>query len=294
VNGVLNIDKPSGITSHDVVARVRRIAGLRRVGHAGTLDPDATGVLLVCIGHATRLADLLADQGKVYQARLILGVATSTEDSSGQVLQEIDGSALSRRILEAELPRFTGRILQTPPMVSAVHYGGRRLHELARKGISVERKARPVRIDEIRIERFSPGLRPEAVLTVRCGKGAYVRTLCADLGAALGVGGHIAALRRLSVGKFDIEHAVALEQLADAGPERYLVSASDAVSFLPARVVAQSELADLLHGRELPPTGSFEDGALVRLVDPENELLAIGRVMLSGRIHPEKVFAGAA
>src|SRR5579862_5681615 len=199
------------MTSHDVVGRVRRIAGQRRVGHAGTLDPDATGVLLVCLGQATRLADLLADQGKAYRATLILGVATSTEDSSGEVLSDADSSHITQAMLGAILPRFTGEIMQVPPMVSAVHHQGRRLHEIAREGKTVERAARPVTVEEITLESFTPGRHPQAVLMVRCRKGTYVRTLCADIGAALGVGGHMAALARLSIGAFDLAVAVPLD-----------------------------------------------------------------------------------
>jgi len=147
MNGVLNIDKPAGMTSHDVVYRVRKTAGKKRVGHAGTLDPDATGVLLVCLGHATRLSDLLADQGKVYEAVLRLGITTSTEDSSGTTLAECDPSAITEADLRTTLCQFIGGIEQIPPMVSAVHHQGQRLYDLARKGITVVREARRIEIE---------------------------------------------------------------------------------------------------------------------------------------------------
>ncbi len=188
MNGVLNIDKPAGMTSHDVVARVRRLAHLKRVGHAGTLDPDATGVLLVCLGAATRIADYLADEGKEYRATLALGATTTTEDASGEVLTRTDAGHLGERDLAEILPRFVGDVSQTPPMVSAVHHEGRRLYELAREGITVERAARTIHIDSIQLRDFTPGEAAVATLDIACGKGTYIRTLYADLGAVLGVG----------------------------------------------------------------------------------------------------------
>ncbi len=154
ISGVLNVHKPLGMTSHDVVGQVRRLAHQKRVGHAGTLDPDATGVLLVCLGAATRLSDYLADEGKDYRATLALGATTTTEDASGEVLAEADASHLTLTDLQAVLPRFVGTILQTPPMVSAVHHQGQRLYALAWQGITVEREARPVRIDSITLRRW--------------------------------------------------------------------------------------------------------------------------------------------
>lgn len=290
MNGVLNIDKPGGMTSHDVVARVRRIAGQKRVGHAGTLDPDATGVLLVCLGQATRLADLLAEQGKTYRATLTLGIATSTEDAAGVILSETDASSITHAQLAGVLPRFTGEILQTPPMVSAVHHQGRRLYELAREGVTVEREARPVTIREIVIESFAAGAHPRAVLAVRCGKGTYVRTLCADLGEALGVGGHMATLTRLSVGSFDLARAVPLGSLTPETIAEHLVSPSQAVSFLPAQIVSPAQVGDLRNGKDLPSTHPPSAGTLVRLVDDHDNLLALGLATAGGSVHPEKVF----
>jgi len=176
MNGVLNIDKPAGMTSHDVVARVRRIAHLKRVGHAGTLDPDATGVLLVCLGAATRISDFLADEGKQYWATLALGVTTTTEDASGEVLTKSDASHLTEADLAAVLPRFLGDVSQIPPMVSAVHHEGRRLYELAREGITVERAARTIRIAALVMADFMPGEVATATLDIACGKGTYIRT----------------------------------------------------------------------------------------------------------------------
>ncbi|HEY3329703.1 MAG TPA: tRNA pseudouridine(55) synthase TruB [Capsulimonadaceae bacterium] len=293
INGVLNIDKAPGMTSHDVVAKVRRIAGQKKVGHAGTLDPDATGVLIVCLGHATRLADLLADRGKTYRAVLCLGVTTTTEDGSGAVIDETNASHITKEALMAAIPAFIGDIMQIPPMVSAVHHEGKRLYDLARQGITVEREARKIKIASIDLIDFTPGARPTATLDVATGKGAYIRTLCADIGAALGVGGHMAALRRTSVGVFGAGDAssVTLEQLAERSPAACVVAPSDAVSFLPLRTVAASELADLWNGKDLEGTGGNEAGQMVRMVSGDGELLALGRVTDDGAaVHPEKVF----
>lgn len=294
MNGILNIDKPAGMTSHDVVARTRRIAQQRRIGHAGTLDPDATGVLLVCLGQATRLADLLAEQGKSYKATLVLGIATSTEDAAGEMLSETDASSITRKRLAEVLPRFTGELLQTPPMVSAVHHEGRRLYEIAREGVTVERAPRPVTIEEIRLESFTEGVHPQAVLTVRCGKGTYVRTLCADIGHALGVGGHTAALTRLSVGEFDLAGAVALDSLTPENIAGHLISPSQALSFLPAQLVLPAQMTDLANGKDLPLSPALApsppEGSLLRLVDDHDNLLALGRTTAGGLVHPEKVF----
>jgi tRNA pseudouridine55 synthase len=293
INGVLNIDKAPGMTSHDVVAKVRRIAGQKRVGHAGTLDPDATGVLLVCLGHATRLADLLAAQGKTYRAQLALGTTTATEDASGEQLVVTDASHVTREELEAIIPQFTGEVQQIPPMVSAVHHEGKRLYELARKGVTVEREARTIVIDQIDLIDFTPGPAATATLDVACGKGTYIRTLCADIGAALGVGGHMAALRRTSVGVFHAGDAtsVTLEALAERGAADCAVSAAEAVAFLGARRVKESEIPDLFNGKDLPSDEPGDAGALVRLITDDGTLVGLGRIAEDREtIHPEKVF----
>jgi len=289
VNGVLNIDKPAGITSHDVVYRIRKLAGQKRVGHAGTLDPDATGVLLVCLGHATRLSDLLADQGKAYDAVIRLGTTTSTEDSSGKVLTENDPSQITQTDLLDAFPQFVGAIEQIPPMVSAVHHNGQRLYDLARKGITVEREARVIEIDSIELLSFSPGSNCSAKLRVRCGKGTYIRTLCADIGAALGVGGHMASLRRIAVGQFEIGKSDVLEELTSANFADAVITSSDAVSFLPSVQLDNLQAADVVNGKRIETTAAFETGTLVRLLS-NGELLALARLTSESRLQPEKVF----
>ncbi len=288
MNGILSIDKPAGMTSHDVVGRIRRLAHLKRVGHAGTLDPDATGVLLVCLGPATRLADYLADEGKSYRATLALGATTTTEDASGEILTRADASHLAERGLAEILPRFVGDIAQTPPMVSAVHHEGKRLYELARQGITVERAARIIHIERIALVDFTPGESAFATLEVDCGKGTYIRTLCADLGAALGVGGHMAALRRTRIGAFGIETAVPLKDLTSESLAASLISPSEALAHFPSCLLADAtEADDVRHGRALP--FAWPEAPVVRIVDRENTLIALGRAD-GERLHPFKVF----
>ena len=289
MNGVLNIDKPAGMTSHDVVARVRRIAHLKRVGHAGTLDPDATGVLLVCLGAATRISDFLADEGKQYQATLALGVTTTTEDASGEVLTKSDASHLTEADLAAVLPRFLGDVSQIPPMVSAVHHEGRRLYELAREGITVERAARTIRIAALVMADFMPGKVVTATLDIACGKGTYIRTLCADLGAVLGVGGHMATLRRTRVGAFGVEAATPLDALTEENLPGLLVSPADALGSFPAHHADMEEDVEAIrHGRAL--SSALAPDTVARILDAQGVLIALGRAD-GEQLHPFKVFA---
>jgi tRNA pseudouridine55 synthase len=283
INGVLNIDKPAGMTSHDVVARVRRALRTKRVGHAGTLDPDATGVLVVAVGQATRLLPFLPTEPKEYVARLLLGVATTTEDASGEVTAEADASAVIEEALRAVLPRFIGEIQQVPPMVSAVHHEGRRLYELAREGVTVERQARTVTVHTIEPSDFAPGPRAEATLRVVCGGGTYIRTLCADIGAALGGGlpAHMKTLRRTRVGLFRLADALPLDRLEEEGASALLpveraldlpaVHIDDAAAALlnngmavrsataPPNLGADGTVM-LLHGDRLRALARWEDG----------------------------------
>ncbi|HEY3268301.1 MAG TPA: tRNA pseudouridine(55) synthase TruB [Armatimonadota bacterium] len=250
MTGFYIIDKPAGWTSHDVVARVRRLAGQKRVGHTGTLDPDATGVLLVCIGQATRLIEYTEGHHKVYEAKLTLGVETDSQDASGAVVGERDASGVTEAALREAAARLTGDILQIPPMVSAVHHEGQRLYELARQGIVVERKPRPVTVYRLDVESFTPGPRAAAALTVECSAGTYVRTLCHDIGEALGVGGHMAALRRTAVGPFGESHAVSLEALAEEGAVSLCLQSVDRL--LPDWPVIEgsdTQNADVGHGK---------------------------------------------
>jgi tRNA pseudouridine55 synthase len=289
MNGVVNVNKPSGVTSHDVVHRVRRISGQKRVGHAGTLDPDATGVLLVCLGHATRLSDLLASEGKEYITSLRLGVTTSTEDASGEVLAQIDPSGITLKDLAEVCPTFVGDIQQVPPMVSAVHHNGHRLYELARRGITVEREARSIEIQSIEVLDFTQGALCSASLRICCGKGTYIRTLCADIGSALEVGGHMASLTRTRVGQFAIENSVDLDHLTLDSLLNAAVSSLEATSFLPAQELSDQSAADILNGKKILGQQHSDECTLVRL-SYRAELMALARRSSDGWLLPEKVF----
>lgn len=219
MNGIVIIDKPAGWTSQDVTARLRRVFGTRRIGHGGTLDPMATGVLPVFVGRATRGVEFFEHAEKTYETELLLGVATDTEDTTGTVLFRREVSVTQEQ-LDGTLERFRGEIMQIPPMYSALKVNGQKLCDLARKGRQVERQPRPVTIHELTLlSREGDTLR----LRVRCSKGTYIRTLCADIGEALGCGGCMQTLRRTQAGEYTIAEAVPLQQLLEAAePETYL------------------------------------------------------------------------
>ena len=219
MNGIVIIDKPAGWTSQDVTARLRRVFGTRRIGHGGTLDPMATGVLPVFVGRATRGVEFFEHAEKTYETELLLGVATDTEDTTGTVLTRREVSVTQEQ-LDGTLERFRGEIMQIPPMYSALKVNGQKLCDLARKGRQVERQPRPVTVHELTLlSREGDTLR----LRVRCSKGTYIRTLCADIGEALGCGGCMQALRRTQAGEYTIAEAVPLQQLLEAvEPETYL------------------------------------------------------------------------
>jgi tRNA pseudouridine55 synthase len=281
-DGVLVVDKPAGPTSFEVVQRVRRLLGEASAGHTGTLDPMATGVLAVCLGEALKLQRWLAEGDKAYQAEVAFGAATETEDAEGKVTERGDPAGLDAAQVAAALPRFVGEIEQTPPMYSAVRVGGRRLHEAARRGEEVARAPRRVRVHALELLAFEPareGL-ARARLLVRCGKGTYVRTLAADLGRALGVPAHLAALRRTEAGPFGIAAALPLagaEALAEGDPQALrarLVPPAEALSFLPAARLDAAGVRDLGHGKAVAvaaPEG------MVRALDAEGRLVAVCR-----------------
>lgn len=272
-DGVAVVDKPAGWTSHDAVARSRRLLGTRKVGHSGTLDPDATGVLVLGVGKGTRLLRYLTPLGKAYEAEIVLGVETSTLDAAGEVTARHDMGDVTvdaaRRVAAEQL---TGAILQVPPMVSALKVGGRRLHELARAGIEVEREARPVTVSSFALdETDEPGVLRAAVT---CSSGTYVRSLAADLGRALGGGAHLRALRRTAVGGFTLDEAVALDDLSPA----HLLPLPAAVSHLDHVTVEGHVAIAVGHGKVLdrPTVGLPEvgDGPWA-VFGPDGVLLAV-------------------
>jgi tRNA pseudouridine55 synthase len=286
VNGVLVVDKPRGITSFDVVAEVRRVFGERRVGHTGTLDPMATGVLPVCVGESTKLVPFLMSGDKEYEAELRFGVTTDSLDATGTVTSETNAANVSRSDVERALPGFVGAIQQRPPMHSAVRVGGQRLYELARRGLEVERQERTVVVHALELVDYAA---PTATLRVRCGKGTYVRSLAADLGAALGVGAHLTALRRTRVGPFTIAQAVALDRLAPGMP---LMTPAEALADHATVPLDDAQVRDVRAGKlrtiaELrAPEGA---GSHVRLLDAHGALVAVATAD-AGRLTLARVF----
>ena len=266
--GVLVVDKPAGMTSHDVVAVVRRALSTRRVGHTGTLDPDATGVLICCVGDATRLVRFLQDSPKTYEAEMVLGLATTTQDAAGEPVLERDASGVDERTLCSVLSRFHGDIEQVPPMVSALKVDGERLHEKARRGETVEREARPVTVHDLVLEDFTPGERATASFLVTCSPGTYVRTIAHDVGAALEVGGSLTSLRRLANGGFTSDEAVPLAEVETAAEEDrvddLLLPMATALRSLPTVAVDDVEtVRQLAHGGWLPAQGLDDVYAVV-------------------------------
>jgi tRNA pseudouridine55 synthase len=287
--GFLLIDKPPGATSHDAVAAVRRLLGQKKVGHAGTLDPMATGLLVLGLGRATRLLRFVADAPKTYVARAVFGVATDTLDADGAVLER-SPMPVSEDEVAAAATRFVGDIHQVPPMVSALKVGGRRLYELAREGVTVEREARPVTIHELEILDFSPCDYPEVLLRVRCSSGTYVRTLADDLAAALGGRAHLKKLRRLAIGSLTVDDAVSLEDLAglvEAGAPPVLDPASG-LADLPAATVGEETAAGVRNGMVFPAASFGGIEGPFRVLDVEGRLLAVYAVE-GRRARPEVV-----
>lgn len=280
--GIAIVEKPGGMTSHDVVARARKVFGTRKVGHSGTLDPDATGVLLLGVGRATRLLRFLTDLPKTYTTTVVLGRETSTLDDSGEVTAEHDMSALTEADLRSAATNFVGEIEQVPPMVSAVKVAGRRLHELAREGIEVERSARPVTIHSIEIDDvdLDDGT---FVLTVTCSSGTYVRTLAADLGAALGGGAHLRDLRRTEIGSFTLADASSIE-------EATLLPPAEGLRDYPAVAVDADMAVAVGHGKVMPAERlGVSSGGPWRVLASDGRLLAMYERRGSGEVKPAVV-----
>ncbi|MFZ9629905.1 MAG: tRNA pseudouridine(55) synthase TruB [Ilumatobacteraceae bacterium] len=289
-HGVAIVDKPAGVTSHDVVGMLRRRFGERQVGHAGTLDPDATGVLLVGVGRATRLVRFLTDLGKTYTAEVVFGTATDTLDSSGVVTARFDMTGLSiDRIRDEVAAHLVGAILQVPPMVSALKVDGRRLHELAREGIEVERAARPVTVRRFDVV---PTADPLVVaVEVVCSKGTYIRSLADDLGRLCGGAAHLRSLRRTAVGRFTVEMArppdeVELIPLADAVVDypRVVVDAATAAMVRQGRVLDRGPSAGLV-------SGAFDGDGPWAVVGPDGDLLAMYEPHRTADVKPAVVVA---
>lgn len=280
MDGVLVVNKPAGMTSHDVVDQVRKVLKIRKVGHGGTLDPDATGVLVLGVGKATRFLSYAQSAPKRYLAGIRFGVTTTTQDASGDVLEErpvdVDEPSL-RSALEA----FKGEIEQVPPMVSAVKIGGEKLYEKARRGETIERPARKVTIYELELKAFDPGA-DAADIDVTCSGGTYIRTLAADLGERLGCGAHLTSLRRVAAGGFRIEEAIGLDEIE----EDHLLPLVEIVRDLPA-VTVEADEADLVrNGRPLEPRPGVGEGPVALI--HSNSLMAVYTAK-NGKLVPERV-----
>jgi tRNA pseudouridine55 synthase len=293
--GVLVVDKPAGPTSADVVRRVKRALGAATAGHAGTLDPAATGVLVVCVDDAVKLQQWLAGGDKAYDATVAFGAATSTEDAEGEVVARGDPAAATAEGIRAALPRFLGELEQVPPMYSAVRVGGRRLHEAARAGEEVDRAPRRVVVHALEllvVEARGADDLVRARIAVRCGKGTYVRTLAADLGRALGVPAHLAALRRTEASGFGLDRSIGLEEAESLGRDdraalrARLVSPAEALGFLPALAVEPAEARALAQGKRLRRDAP---GPLLRAVDAGGRLVAVCEPCPEG-VKPVRVF----
>ncbi len=296
-DGVLVVDKPSGPTSFDVVRRLKHAAKLKRVGHGGTLDPLASGVLPICVGEGTKLAAFLLDADKEYDVTIRLGVETDTYDADGAVTAEHDPSAVDEARVRAALPAFTGAIEQTPPIYSALKRDGRPLYDYARAGEAVELRPRAVTVHELALTSFGG---PEAVaLRVRCSKGTYIRSLAFDLGRALGVGGHVTVLRRTRSGPFALAASSPLDAILEAlaRPDAPLpvITPADALAHLPLGRADAGGVLLLEQGKRLPwdalagaPPPSAE--ARVRVVRPDGRLLAVAEPRPDGTVRTLRVF----
>jgi tRNA pseudouridine55 synthase len=307
MDGILNINKPTGKTSFNIVAIVKRLSGEKRVGHAGTLDPAATGVLPVCLGQGTRVVEYLMDATKVYRAEVELGTATDTHDASGQVTQQGEISGINLDRLESVLDSFTGIIHQTPPMYSAVKYQGKPLYKLAREGITVERESRPVKIYDLQILDWQS---PFVTLEIVCSKGTYIRSLAHDLGQLLGCGAHLKSLVRLRCGPFTLEDSISVPRLEEAFQygywQQYMCPIDSVLLHWAAMVVNDEESFNIINGRPviqddinnddkkscLSPGINVEfDGNLCRAYALDGRFLGVLRFN-TGKKHwqPEKVF----
>jgi len=292
VNGVLPIDKPVGPTSHDVVGAVRRALRIKQVGHTGTLDPFASGLLLVCVGPATRLAEYITPLPKTYLATMRLGEATDTDDHTGTVVSSSEAwRDVSAEAIKAALMAQVGEIDQVPPAYSAKKVAGERMYDVARRGGEVDLP--PVRVTIHSLQVVSIDL-PDVVFEVECGSGTYIRAIARDVGRTLGLGGHLRELRRTRIGAHDVARAVPVDQLGDeALVASALIAPADAVSHLLHGRVDERGVADLRFGRVVAVDAEIADGETVAVLGPDGALLAIGEAA-GGRVRPRKVFAAGA
>jgi tRNA pseudouridine55 synthase len=290
MDGIVNVMKPAGMTSHDVVAKLRRVYHTKKVGHTGTLDPDAIGVLPICVGQATRLVEYFTEKDKTYKVIMKFGNETTTQDSSGEVTITTELPTLSKAEFCAVTEQFIGEIQQVPPMYSAIKKDGQPLYKLAREGVEVEIEPRPVTIHGIKVLMYN---KESAMLEVHCGKGTYIRTLCQDLARACGSSAHMTYLMRLSSGDFNIADAVPLARLEQSEtPEQFLQGMNDCLHAMPAVTVTDKKMMErIVNGLSQKAQGaeSLAEGTICRAVTQEGVLLAIGTI-INQAFQPNKVF----
>ena len=278
---IINLNKPSGITSHQAVTGVKRLLGVKKAGHTGTLDPAATGVLLICLNEATKVSRFLLDMDKRYRARVKLGERTDTYDAQGTVIEQNDASALTEKDVVTAIKMFEGSITQKPPMYSAVKVKGRKLYELARKGVEIERRERRVNIYELRVSGFDL---PYFDLEVSCSKGTYIRTLCDDIGSVLGTGAVLYSLERSAIGPFEIKNSASPEELGGGdffeSKKKSFCSIDEALSDFREVVLDEADYRGAMRGVQIE-TNKIKDlpvGSVVKLKGPLGDLFGIGLV----------------
>ena len=287
MNGILNIFKPKGISSYQTVKEVRNIFNISKAGHTGTLDPSASGVLLVCIGQATKIAEFLVGMKKHYQGEMILGISTDSQDSEGKIIQKREvGTDIDENRIKDIFQKYEGTISQMPPMFSAAHYKGERLYRLARKGIEVKRNLKKVKIYQLNLINFYQEVNPIVKFEVICSKGTYIRTLCNDIGDELGCGAHLSNLVRKKVGNFSIEDSLNLEELKKekALGKRYLISIDSALEELNKITVKSEAIKTVLNGGvisseqivEIPEGLKTRKNKFVKIFDAKGNLLSLG------------------
>lgn len=282
MDGILNINKPTGMTSHDVVAKVRKLLKQRRVGHAGTLDPAASGVLPICIGHATRVAEYLSESGKAYRATIIFGAVTDTYDSEGTIVRTASTENLTCATIEAMLPAMLGQQMQVPPRFSAIKLQGQPAYKRARAGEEVALEARPITIYQLAIINWQPSNLPTLTLAIECSKGTYIRSLAYDLGEKLGCGAYLGALVRTRSGPFTLAESITLEQLAQAAEqgtiEQHLYPADKALEQYPMLVLDEAATERVRHGnafRVEEKLDNIYEQRLARVYDDTGRFVAI-------------------
>lgn len=279
---LISINKPKGITSHDAVTEVKKMLKVKKAGHTGTLDPLATGLLIICVNRATRLASYFSGLDKEYKAVMKLGETTDTQDACGKVLEKKDVPHIDNALIEETLKSFKGVLLQQPPMFSALKHKGKSLHKYAREGIEIERKPREVNILSIDVLNISL---PYVTFKTLCSKGTYIRTLCHDAGQKLGTGAHLSELERTAVGPFRIEDSLTLEELQSISEgeaaDKGFHTMDEAMSWLPEFKINESMLKSVLHGNpirlnNLKPADEIKTASGIRIKSPDSSLLAIG------------------